>query len=1327
MKSHHSNKSTFRGGFALIATVMIMVLLGLVAIGLLSLSSIALRTSTQESAQMQARANARMALMIAIGELQEQLGPDQRISANASIYSDSTVAHPHWLGVWDAWIAGPTANAAVNDNYPLNESHHQTLGAQSDDSMRPEYDKKFNQSSEEGYFRRWLVSLFPEEGSMITSPADLDLAGMRLPTGEDDAVQLVGEGSLGGSAGPEDHVSARLLQINDRGSGETTGRYGWWVSDHSQKARITDDSYAAESNLTVAEKIFRSQAPASTGTGMIPGLEGINDDAQLAFIASNNTLDLLDGVEGRPAQMNFHTTTPYSYGVPADVREGGLKRDLSILLERVINIDEDGDEFMLYAFDDSRWPGDRSHSRVPLQDLAAYYQMYDDRPDWSHGRRGGIHKSGNTIQTEIPDYGASDRDRYVREYTGLYRQPVPIKVQFLVSAMAREFTEDQRLAWNDWLNSRERFRDGGYEIPPDSGLDYYLMMGITPVLTLWNPNSTTLEVDQRQVFRCNTPPFAFRWKKYQSGGDLTNTFFNLNYAMSGDSTTDGRARRLSPHVIHFDMPPTTFEPGEVKHFSLPADMFTNELRNRVATSRRHIPVNEWDPFGFMRTVNFAVSSRKNGHWPDIIPIPDENGKVHWGNKKANQGILFNANDRLAFQIINEGDGSAGRQVSRMNDTIGSGFNFYMLNRDNVTNAREHFRNWGLIGRYGGSTGVGRENNFLFNGQLIGQGFPEDAIRNPGNNDIVIPFQSPTQAIKGIDLVNAGATDNYITLMEFSMTAGVEAGPVATGGAQGGRRIATRPFLHAATIKPPFIDHNQKEWLYNYGWDWQVNRIDSGSVEDSIIQTDPGSGNGFYGGGYTTEAGTTHVIQQELPVLPPISIAALSHAHLGGFSLADDAVVGEPDEDHGWKSGRIKHPRDGDFEQATTTGQGGLAPHVMQAIGNSYAHPNIPADKAFTTKQRHFDNDADPQTVPFVDHSYLANKALWDDYFFSSIAPQPSKVPFYDRDRSLEDVAREFFFGEEPLPNRRIIPYMANLDEEKLEELLAMSSQASRFGPRVYDFNGLPDRIAAHLMVEGAFNVNSTSVEAWKIFLSSLHGKNSVHLNDGKLPVQDHSSSGVVVNPGMLSNSAPVPKSEIRSPNNPAAQWTGGRELSETEIEELAVAMVKQVKLRGPFLSLSEFINRRLSGSNPELAVKGALQAALDDPDVSINAHFRVKGRILDSEVAGIDFDFPEAAEGPVAYGSHAYIDQADILRGFAGQLTTRGDTFVIRTYGDALDKNGKVEARAWCEAVVQRLPEYVDSADEEYKKQADLTSESNRNFGRKFHVVSFRWLNPAEI
>jgi hypothetical protein len=439
----------------------------------------------------------------------------------------------------------------------------------------------------------------------------------------------------------------------------------------------------------------------------------------------------------------------------------------------------------------------------------------------------------------------------------------------------------------------------------------------------------------------------------------------------------------------------------------------------------------------------------------------------------------------------------------------------------------------------------------------------------------------------------------------------------------------------------------------------------------------------------------------------MSIASLSHAHLGGFSLSN-SIPPQP-----WDP--ILEPR------PLATGRGGLFPNTLQAIGNSYAHPLLRHDKAYDDAfQRTFRSGEGPKTVVFADHSYLANKALWDEFFFSSVTPQPDTARIFETaSRSAKEVAKEFFFDGKPLPNRRMTPFTTGLDETTFDALFTPAQQQQFSG-------GLADRIAAHLMVEGPFNINSTSVDAWKVLLSSLKGKPVAYLEK----VGDHQPAvttpgGTPVGAFSLSNGKPV-----GGTNDPAepGQWTNSRELGAPEIEQLATAIVKQVKLRGPFLSLSEFVNRRLDSSNKGFSVKGALQAALDDEAVSINAGFRNPTREFSAaEKAGMTQTFPEALDGPIAYGSSAYVDQADILRNFAAQLTPRGDTFVIRTYGDSLDPQGNVLARAWCEAVIQRIPEYVDSTDESHLKSSALQSEANKRFGRKLKIVSFRWLGDSEV
>ena len=68
-------------------------------------------------------------------------------------------------------------------------------------------------------------------------------------------------------------------------------------------------------------------------------------------------------------------------------------------------------------------------------------------------------------------------------------------------------------------------------------------------------------------------------------------------------------------------------------------------------------------------------------------------------------------------------------------------------------------------------------------------------------------------------------------------------------------------------------------------------------------------------------------------------------------------------------------------------------------------------------------------------------------------------------------------------------------------------------------------------------------------------------------------------------------------------WNGIRELTDEQINRLAEEMARQVKLRGPFLNMSEFINRRFDNSNGTvegtsiakrtLSMASAIQSAID--------------------------------------------------------------------------------------------------------------------------------------
>ena len=110
-----------------------------------------------------------------------------------------------------------------------------------------------------------------------------------------------------------------------------------------------------------------------------------------------------------------------------------------------------------------------------------------------------------------------------------------------------------------------------------------------------------------------------------------------------------------------------------------------------------------------------------------------------------------------------------------------------------------------------------------------------------------------------------------------------------------------------------------------------------------------------------------------------------------------------------------------------------------------------------------------------------------------------------------------------------------------------------------------------------------------------------------------------------------------------------------------------------------------------------------------------------------EYQFSNAAVGNSAYGLPGWVRQADILRPIAPTLAARDDTFTIRAYGDARDKSGTIiKARAVCEVTVTRDRDFVDPTDA--AETAVLpTAAVNQLFGRRFKIISFCWVSPAEV
>jgi type II secretory pathway pseudopilin PulG len=410
------------------------------------------------------------------------------------------------------------------------------------------------------------------------------------------------------------------------------------------------------------------------------------------------------------------------------------------------------------------------------------------------------------------------------------------------------------------------------------------------------------------------------------------------------------------------------------------------------------------------------------------------------------------------------------------------------------------------------------------------------------------------------------------------------------------------------------------------------------------------------------------------------------------------------------------------------------------IGGSLASPNVSMNT----------NVNSSGGTVYMDHSYLANLNLFDGYFFSTVPASGQRTEDSDKYVMRSEDLKDAIAGDKPLPNNRMRFYRKGGNAPKPENLR--------------DVN----KAAANLLLDGAFNINSTSVNAWRSLLGSLSG------NDIKLWNPSANSSDVLKN---LEN--PIPRfwstTNKGSVNQP---FEGMRDLTDSQVTKLAEQIVRQIKERGPFLHMGDFLNRRLASSETNksrISTMGALQAAIEES--KINHAISSAGSIssLNSMLNGDPFGANvygnpmTARTGPgagswtteltsantsipanTATGIPGYLMQQDLVQAFAPVMTARSDTFLIRGYGEAKNAQGVVQARAWCEATIQRMPEYLDQSDpalsgsNTYGKNlgdatppydrrtgssnpAAIVNKTNETFGRKHAITSFRWLNEKEI
>jgi hypothetical protein len=522
-------------------------------------------------------------------------------------------------------------------------------------------------------------------------------------------------------------------------------------------------------------------------------------------------------------------------------------------------------------------------------------------------------------------------------------------------------------------------------------------------------------------------------------------------------------------------------------------------------------------------------------------------------------------------------------------------------------------------------------------------------------------------VRGVDLVDHSTrkVKDIVNVKPFAMLS-VQAKTTAGGRDVSNKdgRLATKPWCFAHASIGGSSQKVVSEHSANHSHEFDFQLLELGRGTTDTIPIDV-QDRGTFITGHTTLYGSKFGVLHDIPLGPVRTLAGLNGANPGGSS--------------------------------------GYLPRFAQPIGNSWAHPLLPPDRIVQSSR----NGAQ------LDHSFLLNLALYDSYYFSGLADQTG--PF-GSGTTAASLAAGFAEGS-PLddprlelhrPNGRPAAELAKLIEEPVSH----------------------DRIAAWQLMQGAFNINSTSVAAWKAMLGSIHDPEAVM--NRVAPAS--TTSAIAALPPVNSGEARISRFRLPASSSAAAgadpalaYWLGPREFTDDELQTLAEKIVEQVRERGPFLSLAEFVNRRLS--NDETAQRGALQQAIDDSGLNsglaaaANAGFEIPA----AQVALYKYGNPAAGAGPSNQGAPGFLSQADLLNVLGNAATARSDTFVVRGHGEARDPAGKILATATCEAVVQRVPEWLDPADEVQTLPAALTRPANQIFGRRFVVASFRWLSPKEI
>lgn len=1285
----HNTGSSRSTGFALVLALSLMAFIVLLLLSITSFVAVEQQSSGIAKHQTLAKQNALTGLQMAIGELQRRLGPDQRATASADILDSSN--NPYTL-VWHSDPDKGWDSAALDwtDSGPI------------DDFAFP------------------LLSIDPSKLNSVISPA-----------GEFDEAQLDSAVELLKVTNPDDgsltSLKAERRPLEDA-NGITSGNYAWVAQDESLKANLktehgdyqnTDSSldlvetsrrlsvfpYANAKGITIeGQQPFDAIEPVSNGIpnpdyfSRLENAYSLNDLISSKILTPQNTAGTT-GEQLAPYQNHF---TLHSKGVLADAKNGGLRRDLSRGLDDqyfeklhdvpVFGVDRDG-KVVADGIDEpvgDQWKYFRDFYNFyrpvddglvsDLNDKNIFYGLDDvTSPDPSTRMRfSDVNQDINHIYNSPNGTHSNDRS-----YNVSYADAVtPLTV-----------------------HANERVRDSGNSDLTITDESWYCYT--TALRPVFLRKSIKIGIQTRQTTNAdftdpndpNVGKYVLQFKVYPSMV-LWNPF---NVSINLNPTNDGSLISNNPLAN-----------GEVIKF----ETVSGGIRFPIEINRNGII----ESYSFkIRPISPRLIAVGNKAF-DALGIPKRLGPgevIVLGLKDSYRADLyFNTSNR------NNPINVRGNSLRRAN---GNSINQNM-SRDGW---EARGGNWGSgfhLFPAASSHGVSENNAIIYetrylldangNPLLDANGDPRETYLEADDKIVILKSDKTAVAadeyswggrISGRDTGNKSPERGYFSHLFNSFHQATNSDliyideDVSLGAAAGLRNADSFPFyqidFRGRTLSnepgplnsygnpavPAFANVNylgtMPLGLKGRGYDtWQdvkalyiPERLSINIPLDPFSQRDATTGAGYYGTSFDNEGKnktSSRITLYDVPRHPIISVGDFKNLV---FSWFEDAPA--------------------------------------RPIGASWPNPTLANLSDTYIKSHEPGNNYDIGAG--CDTSYYYNDTLFDSYFFSGI-PSGER----DNDNDLRD--QTFPYGQaftqsyiderKPLANTRLTYYgTPNIEELRDPRVKVGTTTANGF-----------EKAATYLMIDAPFNVNSTSSEAWQAILSGFRSQSVTGVNETFSSKKDYTGTG-----------SPFVDNFIPSADDNNL-YAGHRRIGNDQIIALSNELIGEIRNRGVAQTLGRFLNRSIDGSVSEEQLMSRIDKAI--LDAGLNADQRIADSTDNddhlvsrpNESTDQAHMFAQNLAPETGAGLPGYLKQQDILRALAPIMTARGDTFTVRSYGESVNPiTGAVDGKAWCEAVLQRVPDYVDETTPAW--ELPQPNSSNERFGRKFVVIRFRWLSEDDI